>query len=154
LAFYTISHSVGYFGYDLCQIIVTRAYLEWPSMVAHHLVVMSIFLLGLSSSTAIGYSVLGLACELHTVFMHVRKLFFLSSYSLLNSRLCRWLWVVNWMSLGITRIVVHCYVLYSVISDNEQFEIGGIVHILAVCAMVSLVALDGDVSDILIHFNN
>ncbi|CAI8598281.1 unnamed protein product [Vicia faba] len=73
-AFEALSFSCGYFAYDQWDMLHYRLYSGWiPSILVHHLVLLICFTLALYRNVTINYLILTLICELHSVFLHVRK---------------------------------------------------------------------------------
>ncbi|KAL3673826.1 hypothetical protein V7S43_001516 [Phytophthora oleae] len=81
--------STGYFAYDLWDYVLNGLYIKFPGIILHHVVVLICYISALTKTTGVPLLSLALICELHSVFMHARKLLTMSSYSVQQSPLLR-----------------------------------------------------------------
>ncbi|XP_068662625.1 uncharacterized protein [Aristolochia californica] len=73
-AYTALCFSCGYFAYDQLDMIHYHLYSGWiPSILAHHLILLVCFTLALYRNVTVNYLVLTLVCEMHSIFLHVRK---------------------------------------------------------------------------------
>ncbi|KAJ0404771.1 hypothetical protein P43SY_005595 [Pythium insidiosum] len=98
--FLTTAVSTGYFAYDTWDYVLNRLYIKSPGIVAHHVVILICYISALTKTVGVPLLSLALACELHSAFMHLRKLMAMSGYSIPHSRLFGLVWVFFGMAFG------------------------------------------------------
>ncbi|KAL4152379.1 hypothetical protein PRNP1_009310 [Phytophthora ramorum] len=102
--------STGYFAYDLWDYVLNGLYVKSPGIILHHVVVLVCYISALTKTVGVPLLSLALVCELHSVFMHARKMLTMSSYSARQSRLLQWIWRAQWGSFIVARFAPHLIV--------------------------------------------
>ncbi|KAE9039845.1 hypothetical protein PR001_g6069 [Phytophthora rubi] len=102
--------STGYFAYDLFDYMLNGLYVKSPGIILHHVVVLICYISALVKTVGVPLLSLALVCELHSVFMHARKLLTMSNYSVRQSALLRWVWRTQWGSFVVARFAPHIVV--------------------------------------------
>ncbi|CAH0513980.1 unnamed protein product [Peronospora belbahrii] len=120
--FVATSVSTGYFAYDLWDYVVNGLYIKSPGIVLHHVVVLSCYISALTRKVGVPLLSLALVCELHSVFMHTRKLLTMSNYSVRQSSLLRWVWRAQWTSFALVRFLPHVIVAVLTYQARRLFE--------------------------------
>ncbi|KAL8619079.1 hypothetical protein ACOMHN_019351 [Nucella lapillus] len=69
-----ISMSVGYFVYDILDMVVCQRTRQSLELVGHHVVIISCYLVAVSTQLYVGYAVVGLLVEVNSIFLHMRQL--------------------------------------------------------------------------------
>lgn len=82
-------------------------YVKSPGIVLHHVVVLICYISALSKTVGVPLLSLALVCELHSVFMHARKLLTMSNFTVRHSALLRWVWSAQWGSFVVARFAPH-----------------------------------------------
>lgn len=125
-AYTTLCFSCGYFAYDQLDMLRHRLYSGWfPSILAHHLVLLTCFTMALYRHVAINYLILTLVCEAHSVTLHVRKLRRLTGIREARcSSLLKMEWVLNWATFFTARLICHMLITYKLIADSSKFGNG------------------------------
>ncbi|XP_078161165.1 uncharacterized protein LOC144556652 [Carex rostrata] len=73
-AHWALCFSCGYFAYDQLDMLLYRLYSGFiPAILLHHLILLVCFTLALYKDVTINYLILSLVCELHSIFLHTRK---------------------------------------------------------------------------------
>ncbi|CAI5715582.1 unnamed protein product [Hyaloperonospora brassicae] len=108
--FITTAISTGYFAYDLWDYVLNGLYVKSPDIVFHHVVVLVCYTSALSKTVGVPLLSLALVCELHSVFLHSRKLLTMSNYSARYSRFLRWVWRAQWVFFALARLPLHVFV--------------------------------------------
>lgn len=85
-------------------------YVKSPGIILHHVVVLICYISALVKTVGVPLLSLALVCELHSVFMHARKLLTMSNYSVRQSALLRWVWRTQWGSFVVARFAPHIVV--------------------------------------------
>ncbi|XP_076452226.1 TLC domain-containing protein 2-like [Babylonia areolata] len=76
-----ISMSVGYFVYDILDMIVCERTRQSWELVGHHIVIIMCFMVAVVKRMYVGYAVVGLVVELNSMFLHLRQLMQICSLS-------------------------------------------------------------------------
>uniref|UniRef100_A0A0A8ZG57 TLC domain-containing protein n=1 Tax=Arundo donax TaxID=35708 RepID=A0A0A8ZG57_ARUDO len=72
-----------------------RLYSGWiPGIFMHHLILLVCFTLALCRNVTINYLILSLVCELHSIFLHVRKLRRMAGFRDFNQKMVKLEWVL------------------------------------------------------------
>ncbi|GLD91485.1 hypothetical protein PINS_up000018 [Pythium insidiosum] len=144
LEFLATAVSTGYFAYDTWDYVLNRLYIKSPGIVAHHVVILICYISALTKTVGVPLLSLALACELHSAFMHLRKLMAMSGFTIPLSRFLGVVWVLQWVSFFVARIVPHLAVTYLTYQGRSLFAnqgffgmaLGGIVFIDALNAQL------------------
>ncbi|KAH1064824.1 hypothetical protein J1N35_029811 [Gossypium stocksii] len=124
-AYQALCFSCGYFAYDQQDMLQYRLYSGFiPSILIHHLVLLICFTLALYRHITINYLILTLICELHSVFLHVRKLRRMAGVRDAESRVVKVEWILNWIMFIFTRLISHILITGKLIKDASKFEKG------------------------------
>ncbi|KAJ6821669.1 TLC domain-containing protein 2 [Iris pallida] len=141
-AYSALCFSCGYFAYDQLDMLRYRLYSGWiPSILVHHLVLLVCFTLALYRNVTINYLILTLVCELHSIFLHIRKVRRMAGFRNAKSRIVRVEWVLNWATFFTARCACHALITYKVIIDAPKFG-KGIELPLALFGMVGMNTLN------------
>lgn len=142
-AYSALATSCGYFAYDQWDMIRKHLYsAKAPHLLVHHAVLLTCFTPALSRDLCINYLILTLICEVHSIFLHLRKVRKLSStvesrsswFSFIN-------WTLNWIAFFSTRIFCHVWITAKLVWDASKFP-RGFEWPLAVTGMVGLNVLN------------
>lgn len=117
----TTSVSTGYFAYDLWDYVHNGMYVKSPSIVLHHVVVLFCYISALTKTVGVPLLSLALVCELHSAFMHFRKLLTMSNYTVSQSLLLRWVWRAQWVTFIVARLIPHIAVAILTYQSRELF---------------------------------
>ncbi|XP_047327071.1 TLC domain-containing protein 2 [Impatiens glandulifera] len=124
-AYQALCFSCGYFAYDQLDMLRYRLYSGYiPSILSHHLVLLVCFTLALFRNVTINYLILTLVCELHSVFLHVRKLRRMVGIRDAQSIIIKVEWVLNWFTFIFARLVPHVLITMKLVKDASEFEKG------------------------------
>lgn len=139
-AFTALCFSCGYFAYDQLDMLIHRLYSGWiPSILLHHLILLICFTLALYRNITINYLILTLICELHSVFLHLRKVRRMAGFRDCNGRIfVRLEWVLNWTTFVVARVVSHLLITVKLIRDASKFDKGGVELPLALFGMAGM----------------
>lgn len=102
----------GYFAYDLWDYVLNRLYVKSPGIVVHHVVILICYISALTKTVGVPLLSLALVCELHSAFMHLRKLMSMSSFSVAASPTYKLVWQLQWAMFLLARVVPHAYVTW------------------------------------------
>ncbi|XP_077248811.1 TRAM, LAG1 and CLN8 (TLC) lipid-sensing domain containing protein [Tasmannia lanceolata] len=117
--------SCGYFAYDQWDMLLYRLYSGWiPSILVHHLILLVCFTLALYRNVTVNYLILTLVCELHSVFLHVRKVRRMAGVLDSKSKIVRAEWIINWVTFFVARLACHIFITYKLIRDAPKFGRG------------------------------
>ncbi|CAE5959510.1 unnamed protein product [Arabidopsis arenosa] len=109
-----------------------------PSIVVHHLILLVCFTLALYRNVTINYLILTLICEMHSIFLHVRKLRRMAGIRDSNTALVKLEWVLNWTAFVFARCIPHILISVKLIKDAHKFGKGLELPMLwFVCCMTS-----------------
>ncbi|PON41161.1 TRAM/LAG1/CLN8 domain containing protein [Parasponia andersonii] len=124
-AYAALCFSSGYFAYDQWDMLNYRLYSGWiPAILVHHLILLICFTLALYRNVTINYLILTLICELHSIFLHVRKVRRMAGLRDANSIIIRIEWVLNWVTFITARFAAHILITAKLILDASKFEKG------------------------------
>ncbi|XP_010692425.2 uncharacterized protein LOC104905537 [Beta vulgaris subsp. vulgaris] len=124
-AYTALCFSCGYFAYDQWDMLKYELYSGWfPSILAHHLILLVCFSLALYRNVTINYLILTLICELHSVFLHVRKLRRMAGIRSAESTVVKAEWVLNWITFFFARLLPHALILIKLVKDASKFDKG------------------------------
>ncbi|KAG7974083.1 hypothetical protein I3843_06G029400 [Carya illinoinensis] len=124
-AYPTLCFSCGYFAYDQWDMLHYRLYNGWiPAILFHHLILLICFSLALYRNVTINYLILTLICELHSIFLHVRKVRRMAGIRDAKSRIVRLEWVLNWVTFVVARLVSHVLITVKLLRDAHKFGQG------------------------------
>ncbi|PKA47976.1 hypothetical protein AXF42_Ash016323 [Apostasia shenzhenica] len=137
-AYTTLCFSCGYFAYDQLDMLKCRLYSgRFPLILAHHLVLLICFTLALYRRVTINYLILTLFCELHSVFLHARKLRRMAGVRDAENRVVRLEWLLNWATFFVARLISHVLITFKLVVDAPMFG-EGIELPLAFCGMAGM----------------
>lgn len=124
-AYSALCFSCGYFAYDQLDMLRYRLYSGWiPSILVHHLVLLLCFTLALYRHVTINYLILTLVCELHSIFLHTRKIRRMAGLRDSSSAMVKLEWVLNWTTFFTTRLTCHILITYKLLVDAHKFKKG------------------------------
>ncbi|KAJ4747737.1 TLC domain-containing protein 2 [Rhynchospora pubera] len=124
-AYWALCFSCGYFAYDQLDMLLYRLYSGFiPAILLHHLILLVCFTLALYKDVTINYLILSLVCELHSIFLHTRKVRRMAGVRHVNNPLVQLEWVLNWATFFITRLLCHILITYKLIIDAHKFDEG------------------------------
>ncbi|KAG6548235.1 hypothetical protein Mapa_010286 [Marchantia paleacea] len=134
-----LGFSCGYFAYDQWDMLRRRLYKpRAPSVLTHHLVLLTCFVVALFKNSCINYLILTLVCEVHSVFLHLRKVMLLAGANRAWGHLLRIEWLLNWIAFITARCAVHVLITAKLVQDRLMFERGTIELPLASIGMLGL----------------
>ncbi|KAK4372451.1 hypothetical protein RND71_007835 [Anisodus tanguticus] len=138
-AYTSLCFSCGYFAYDQLDMLIHRLYNEFiPSILVHHLLLLVCFTLALYRNVTINYLILTLICEIHSVFLHMRKVRRMAGFRDSTSVVVKVEWVFNWTSFVLARVVTHVFITVKLIRDASKFDKGGVELPLALFGMAGM----------------
>ncbi|KAH6780346.1 TRAM protein [Perilla frutescens var. hirtella] len=141
-AYQALCFSCGYFAYDQLDMLLYRLYSGWiPSILVHHLVLLVCFTLALYRKVTINYLILTLICELHSIFLHVRKVRRMGGVRDAGSKIVKAEWVLNWLTFVFARSVSHILITVKLLKDAPKFQ-KGVELPLALSGMVGMNVLN------------
>ncbi|KAK9270431.1 hypothetical protein L1049_026010 [Liquidambar formosana] len=124
-AYPALCFSCGYFAYDQWDMLHYRLYSGWiPSILVHHLILLICFTLALYRNVTINYLILTLICELHSIFLHVRKVRRMAGVHDAKSKFVRVEWVLNCVAFIFARFASHIFITIKLIRDAPKFGKG------------------------------
>ncbi|KAF2291424.1 hypothetical protein GH714_023956 [Hevea brasiliensis] len=124
-AYPTLCFSCGYFAYDQLDMLLYRLYSGLiPSILMHHLILLICFTLALYRNVTVNYLILTLICELHSIFLHVRKVRRMAGVRDAKSKIVKLEWVLNWVAFIVARCGSHILITIKLIRDAPKFEKG------------------------------
>ncbi|KAM7507751.1 hypothetical protein LguiA_018204 [Lonicera macranthoides] len=124
-AYPALCFSCGYFAYDQWDMLRYRLYSGWiPSILMHHLILLVCFTLALYRNVTINYLILTLICELHSIFLHVRKVRRMAGVRDGQSIFVKAEWFLNWVAFVIARTTSHILITIKLIQDAPKFGKG------------------------------
>ncbi|GER37739.1 hypothetical protein STAS_14156 [Striga asiatica] len=125
LAYQALCFSSGYFAYDQLDMLLYRLYSGLiPSILVHHLVLLVCFTLALYRKVTINYLILTLICELHSIFLHVRKIRRMAGIRDASSESVKVEWVLNWFTFVFARLLPHILITFKLVRDAPKFDKG------------------------------
>lgn len=124
-AYTALCFSNGYFAYDQWDMLRYHLYSGWiPSILVHHLILLICFTLALYRNVTINYLILTLICELHSVFLHMRKVRRMAGVRDPKSMVVKVEWAANWATFFVARLACHILITYKLITDAPKFGKG------------------------------
>ncbi|KDP32804.1 hypothetical protein JCGZ_12096 [Jatropha curcas] len=124
-AYPTLCFSCGYFAYDQLDMLLYRLYSGLiPSILMHHLILLICFTLALYRNVTINYLILTLICELHSIFLHVRKVRRMAGVRDSESKAVKLEWILNWLTFIFARSVSHVLITIKLLTDAPKFGKG------------------------------
>ncbi|KAK3428303.1 hypothetical protein EUGRSUZ_F04350 [Eucalyptus grandis] len=124
-AYRALCFSCGYFAYDQWDMLQYRLYSGWiPSILVHHLILLICFTLALYRNVTINYLILTLICEIHSIFLHMRKVRRMAGIRDAKSVVVKIEWVLNWVSFFVARLAAHVFITAKLIIDASKFDKG------------------------------
>ncbi|XP_061372615.1 uncharacterized protein LOC133315078 [Gastrolobium bilobum] len=124
-AFQALCFSCGYFAYDQWDMLHYGLYNGWiPSILVHHLVLLICFTLALYRNVTINYLILTLICELHSIFLHVRKVRRMAGFRNAKGIIVKLEWFLNWVTFFVARCASHILITAKLIRDADKFGKG------------------------------
>lgn len=124
-AFKALCFSCGYFAYDQWDMLNNHLYNpRAPSLLVHHALLLLCFSLALYLLVTINYLILTLVCELHSIFLHLRRVLRMSGLRRERSLRTRIEWGIHWFTFFIARLFVHWFITYKLIRDASKFPRG------------------------------
>ncbi|KAF4528449.1 hypothetical protein B566_EDAN015851 [Ephemera danica] len=69
-----MSFSIGYFAYDLCDLVLNHRKRSSYELMVHHILVLLCFGLAMTTRYYLGYGLVALLVEVNSVFLHIRQL--------------------------------------------------------------------------------
>ncbi|KAK3003441.1 hypothetical protein RJ639_020042 [Escallonia herrerae] len=124
-AYPALCFSCGYFAYDQWDMLRYRLFSGWiPSILVHHLILLVCFTLALYRNVTINYLILTLICELHSIFLHVRKVRRMAGVRDGRSKFVKAEWVFNWVAYFGARCTSHILITLKLIKDASKFGKG------------------------------
>ncbi|EES01823.1 hypothetical protein BDA96_03G399100 [Sorghum bicolor] len=124
-AYSALCFSCGYFAYDQLDMLRYRLYSGWiPGILMHHLILLICFTLALYRNVTINYLILSLVCELHSIFLHVRKVRRMVGFRDFHRTMVKLEWVLNWTTFVTARVICHILITYKLIADAHKFGKG------------------------------
>lgn len=122
-AYAALCFSCGYFAYDQLDMLFYRLYSGLiPSILVHHMILLVCFTLALYRNVTINYLILTLVCELHSIFLHVRKVRRMAGIRNAKSTIVRIEWVLNWLTFIFARSLTHILITVKLVADAPKFE--------------------------------
>ncbi|KAI9113107.1 hypothetical protein K1719_015632 [Acacia pycnantha] len=124
-AYEALCLSCGYFAYDQWDMLRYHLYSGWiPSILVHHVVLLLCFTLALYRNITINYLILTLICELHSIFLHVRKVRRMAGFRDVKSKIIKVEWFLNWGTFFLARVASHILITAKLIKDAHKFGRG------------------------------
>ncbi|EEF48341.1 TLC domain-containing protein fld-1 [Ricinus communis] len=124
-AYPALCFSCGYFAYDQLDMLLYRLYSGLiPSILMHHLILLICFTLALYRNVTVNYLILTLICELHSIFLHVRKVRRMAGVRDAKSNIVKLEWVLNWVTFIFARCLSHILITIKLLRDASKFEKG------------------------------
>ncbi|XP_071731350.1 uncharacterized protein [Rutidosis leptorrhynchoides] len=124
-AYSALCISSGYFAYDQLDMLMYGLYSGWiPSILLHHFILLGCFTLALYRNVTINYLILTLICELHSIFLHVRKVRRMAGLRDGNSKFVKIEWFLNISTFLFARFLSHVLITVKLLKDASKFEKG------------------------------
>ncbi|PWA66050.1 TRAM, LAG1 and CLN8 (TLC) lipid-sensing domain containing protein [Artemisia annua] len=124
-AYSALCVSSGYFAYDQLDMLIYGLYSGWiPSILLHHFILLGCFTLALYRNVTINYLILTLICELHSIFLHVRKIRRMAGLRDGNSKFVKIEWFLNICTFLLARLLSHVLITAKLVKDASKFEKG------------------------------
>ncbi|KAL8231055.1 hypothetical protein R6Q57_000833 [Mikania cordata] len=124
-AYSALCISCGYFAYDQLDMLLYGLYSGYiPSILLHHFILLGCFTLALYRNVTINYLILTLICELHSIFLHVRKVRRMIGLHDGKSKLVKIEWFLNMSTFILARLLSHVLITFKLLKDASKFEKG------------------------------
>ncbi|KAI3767598.1 hypothetical protein L2E82_17845 [Cichorium intybus] len=124
-AYSALCISCGYFAYDQLDMLLYGLYSGWiPSILLHHFILLGCFTLALYRNVTINYLILTLICELHSIFLHVRKVRRMAGLRDAKNKFVKIEWFFNMSTFVLARLLSHVLILVKLVKDAAKFEKG------------------------------
>ncbi|XP_042757302.1 uncharacterized protein LOC111888619 isoform X2 [Lactuca sativa] len=124
-AYSALCISCGYFAYDQLDMLLYGLYSGWiPSILLHHFILLGCFTLALYRNVTINYLILTLICELHSIFLHVRKVRRMAGIHDAKSKSVKIEWFFNISTFLFARFLSHVLITVKLVKDASKFEKG------------------------------
>ncbi|KAK9066850.1 hypothetical protein SSX86_014173 [Deinandra increscens subsp. villosa] len=124
-AYSALCVSCGYFAYDQLDMLLYGLYSGWiPSILLHHFILLGCFTLALYRNVTINYLILTLICELHSIFLHVRKVRRMAGIRDGKNKLVKIEWCLNIGTFLLARLLSHVLITVKLVKDASKFEKG------------------------------
>ncbi|KAD4888505.1 hypothetical protein E3N88_20578 [Mikania micrantha] len=124
-AYSALCISCGYFAYDQLDMLLYGLYSGYiPSILLHHFILLGCFTLALYRNVTINYLILTLICELHSIFLHVRKVRRMVGLRDGKSKLVKIEWFLNISTFVLARLLSHILITFKLVKDASKFEKG------------------------------
>ncbi|CAH1421805.1 unnamed protein product [Lactuca virosa] len=124
-AYSALCISCGYFAYDQLDMLLYGLYSGWiPSILLHHFILLGCFTLALYRNVTINYLILTLICELHSIFLHVRKVRRMAGIRDAKSKSVKIEWFFNISTFLFARFWSHVLITVKLVKDASKFEKG------------------------------
>ncbi|GLT85057.1 hypothetical protein SLE2022_032590 [Rubroshorea leprosula] len=124
-AYQALCFSCGYFAYDQWDMLQYRLYSGFiPAILVHHLLLLICFTLALYRHVTINYLILTLICELHSIFLHVRKVRRMAGVRDAKSGIVKVEWILNWFMFIFARLASHLLITAKLLRDAPKFGKG------------------------------
>uniref|UniRef100_A0A0D6R7I1 TLC domain-containing protein n=1 Tax=Araucaria cunninghamii TaxID=56994 RepID=A0A0D6R7I1_ARACU len=124
-AFKALCFSCGYFAYDQWDMLDNHLYNPWaPSILVHHALLLICFTLALYRHVTINYLILTLVCELHSIFLHLRRVLRMLGLRTEKNLRTKIEWGLHWLAFFSARVFVHWFITYKLIKDSSKFPHG------------------------------
>ncbi|XP_071712794.1 uncharacterized protein [Rutidosis leptorrhynchoides] len=124
-AYAALCISSGYFAYDQLDMLFYGLYSgRIPSILLHHFILLGCFTLALYRNVTINYLILTLICELHSIFLHVRKVRRMAGIHDGNSMFVKIEWFLNISTFVLARFLSHVLITVKLVKDASKFEKG------------------------------
>nr|XP_043616581.1 TLC domain-containing protein 2 [Erigeron canadensis] len=124
-AYAALCISSGYFAYDQLDMLLYGLYSGLiPSILLHHFILLGCFTLALYRNVTINYLILTLICELHSIFLHVRKVRRMAGWRDSSSKFVKIEWFLNIGTFLFARFLSHVLITVKLLKDASKFEKG------------------------------
>lgn len=135
IATYLVYLSFGYIVHDLIDLLINERSVRIIELLFHHVVVISAFLITLTTNKYLGLVTLGLLMELNSIFLHTRSL--MNLYGIQKSTVAfKLIALLNIVTFMIFRNGVNVYLLYWIISNFQKMNvIVGVVSFLVILSL-------------------
>ncbi|XP_012942870.1 TLC domain-containing protein 2 [Aplysia californica] len=110
--------SVGYFLYDLIELLVHQRTRQSLELIGHHVVIISCFMVAVLTRHYVGYAVVALIVEINSIFLHFRQLLQICGTSKFNPwyRLNS---LINLATFIVCRILLLCWMTRWIVINKD-----------------------------------
>ncbi|VDP15211.1 unnamed protein product, partial [Heligmosomoides polygyrus] len=130
---YVFLFSMGYFIYDLIDMLIHGEAHNSKEYIVHHSLVLTVFSIILFTGKLFGFAMIALLVEVQTIFLHLRTMVRLTGYSKRGSAAYNALINANMACLFLFRHIPVTYLLYVMLVKDEKtplvlrtFLVGGL----------------------------